>query len=83
MLLLDDGREADAKAAARRLLASLAEPVNVAGRDLMLGASIGIALHAGGPGDSEDLLRHADVAMYAPRRPEAASQRCFARRHGP
>lgn len=65
VLLLDDGREADAKAAARRLLASLAEPVSVAGRDLMLGASIGIALHAGGPGDSEDLLRHADVAMYA------------------
>ena len=65
VLLLDDGREADANAAARRLLACLAEPVNVAGRDLMLGASIGIALHAGGPGDSEDLLRHADVAMYA------------------
>jgi diguanylate cyclase (GGDEF)-like protein/PAS domain S-box-containing protein len=65
VLLLDDGREPDAKAAARRLLASLAEPVNVAGRELMLGASIGIALHAGGAGDSEDLLRHADVAMYA------------------
>jgi diguanylate cyclase (GGDEF)-like protein/PAS domain S-box-containing protein len=64
-LLLDGGHESHAEAVAARLLESLVEPIWVAGRELVVGASIGIALHAGGPGQGEELLRHADVAMYA------------------
>jgi diguanylate cyclase (GGDEF)-like protein/PAS domain S-box-containing protein len=64
-LLLDGAHEAHAEAVAARLLESLTEPIWVAGRELVVGASIGIALHAGGPGQGEELLRHADVAMYA------------------
>jgi diguanylate cyclase (GGDEF)-like protein/PAS domain S-box-containing protein len=64
-VLVDGAHEARAVAVARRLLAALAQPVWIAGRELSLGASIGIALHPGGPGRSEELLRHADVAMYA------------------
>jgi diguanylate cyclase (GGDEF)-like protein/PAS domain S-box-containing protein len=64
-VLVDGGHESDAIAVAGRLLNALAEPVWIAGRELSVGASIGIALHPGGAGRSEELLRHADVAMYA------------------
>jgi diguanylate cyclase (GGDEF)-like protein/PAS domain S-box-containing protein len=64
-LLLDGAHESHAEALAARLLESLTEPIWVAGRELVVGASIGIALHAGGAGQGEELLRHADVAMYA------------------
>jgi diguanylate cyclase (GGDEF)-like protein/PAS domain S-box-containing protein len=64
-VLVDGGHQADAIAVAGRLLSALAEPVWIAGRELSVGASIGIALHPGGAGRSEELLRHADVAMYA------------------
>jgi diguanylate cyclase (GGDEF)-like protein/PAS domain S-box-containing protein len=64
-LLLDGAHESEAVAAAERLLESLSEPIVIAGRELVVGASIGIAMHAGGVGQGEELLRHADVAMYA------------------
>ncbi len=49
---------------ARRLLDGVARPVVIAGRDVSLGASIGIVLNSGS-GQSEELVRDADVAMYA------------------
>jgi diguanylate cyclase (GGDEF)-like protein/PAS domain S-box-containing protein len=64
-VLIDGAHEAQASAVARRLLGALGEPVWIAGRELSVGASIGVALHPGGAALSEDLLRHADVAMYA------------------
>jgi diguanylate cyclase (GGDEF)-like protein/PAS domain S-box-containing protein len=64
-LLIDGAHEQQAVSVAQRLLDVLAEPVWVAERELIVGASIGIALHAGGPGEGEELVRHADVAMYA------------------
>ena len=64
-LVLDGANEAAAVAAAQRLLDRLSEPVHIAGRELALGASIGIVVHPGGPGEREDLVRRADVAMYA------------------
>jgi diguanylate cyclase (GGDEF)-like protein/PAS domain S-box-containing protein len=64
-LLLEGTNESGAVAAAHRLLDCLSEPAQIAGRQLVLGTSIGIALHPGGPGgESEDLIRHADLAMY-------------------
>ena len=64
-LLLDGAHEMHAAGVARRLLDILTEPIWIAGRELVVSASVGIALHAGGPGEGEELLRHADVAMYA------------------
>ena len=64
-VLVDGAHESHAIAVAGRLLNALAEPIWIAGRELSVGASIGIALHPGGPGRSEELVRHADVAMYA------------------
>jgi diguanylate cyclase (GGDEF)-like protein/PAS domain S-box-containing protein len=50
---------------ARRILDRLAVPATVAGREFVISASAGIALHGGGPGDGDELIRHADVAMYS------------------
>jgi diguanylate cyclase (GGDEF)-like protein/PAS domain S-box-containing protein len=64
-LMIEGAKEQSAASTAERLLERLAEPLNVAGREFALGASIGIVLHPGGSGSSEELIRHADVAMYA------------------
>ncbi|MDP9260178.1 MAG: diguanylate cyclase, partial [Actinomycetota bacterium] len=61
----EGAREAHAIVLAKRLLDRLAEPITIGGRELAVGASVGIVIHEGGPGDSEELVRQADVAMYA------------------
>ena len=52
---------ADAATAASRVLESLADPIAIEGREVYVGASVGIAA---GPEDAETLLRDADLAMY-------------------
>jgi diguanylate cyclase (GGDEF)-like protein/PAS domain S-box-containing protein len=52
------------EALAARLLAAVAEPLVLDGRELRLSASIGIATGAA----AEDLLRNADLAMYEAKR---------------
>jgi predicted signal transduction protein with EAL and GGDEF domain len=66
--VLLDGFDAEAAgAAARDLLGVLAEPVEVHGRELLVQASIGLAVP--GPGDDVDtLLSNADIAMYEAKR---------------
>jgi diguanylate cyclase (GGDEF)-like protein/PAS domain S-box-containing protein len=64
-LLLEGTNETQAVAAADRLTRNLSEPIRLAGHELALGASVGIAVHTGGPGMSEELIRQADLAMYA------------------
>jgi diguanylate cyclase (GGDEF)-like protein/PAS domain S-box-containing protein len=64
-LLLDGSKQAQAVNLTRRLLERLSEPVTIGGHELTVGASVGIAVHTGGEGDGEALLRDADVAMYA------------------
>ncbi len=63
-VLLDDADETLAVTVARRALARVGEPAVVAGRELQVAASIGIAVHAG-EGGGDELVRDADVAMYA------------------
>jgi diguanylate cyclase (GGDEF)-like protein/PAS domain S-box-containing protein len=64
-LLVDGAGEPQAAEMAGRLIESLASPMCVAAQELVLGASIGVVVHPGGAGDSDELIRHADVAMYA------------------
>jgi diguanylate cyclase (GGDEF)-like protein len=73
-VLLEEATEAEALVVSRRMLERLSEPIDVAGRELVIGASIGIATQVGGGGDDGQLLRHADVAMYAAK--EAGRGRC-------
>jgi diguanylate cyclase (GGDEF)-like protein len=54
----------DAAALARRLIEVIAEPCQVEGHQLLVGATIGIAIAAQGQLDPEVLLRSADLAMY-------------------
>ncbi|HEX3454940.1 MAG TPA: EAL domain-containing protein [Gaiellaceae bacterium] len=63
-LLLEEADERVGIAVAQRLLEVLSEPIEVAAHQLTLGASIGVVSNTG-PGSSDDLVRHADVAMYA------------------
>jgi diguanylate cyclase (GGDEF)-like protein/PAS domain S-box-containing protein len=63
--LLDRADERHGIAIAERLLHSLTDPIELAGREFILGASIGIVAHPGGMGEADELVRHADVAMYA------------------
>ncbi|MDX6661793.1 MAG: hypothetical protein QOJ55_2615, partial [Solirubrobacteraceae bacterium] len=64
-LIVEQAGEARASSVATRLLERLSDPLHIAHRELALGASVGIVLHTGGIGQSEDLIRHADLAMSA------------------
>ncbi len=49
---------------ARRLLGSLQQPFQLAGQQVTVGGSVGVAFAAPGETSPEDVLRNADVAMY-------------------
>ena len=55
----------EAERAAERVLGALIAPLSVQGRALRVHASIGVALATGGAATAADLLRNADLAMYA------------------
>jgi diguanylate cyclase (GGDEF)-like protein/PAS domain S-box-containing protein len=65
ILLEDTASEGAAVALAGRLLEALTSPFEVRGREVFIGASIGIALHTGASGQPDELIRNADTAMYA------------------
>lgn len=58
----DAGREA--RHLAERILVELARPIRTGERELHISASIGISVHPDGGAGGDDLLRHADIAMY-------------------
>jgi diguanylate cyclase (GGDEF)-like protein/PAS domain S-box-containing protein len=65
VVLLERIREAsDAQAVAERIHHELAAPFDLAGNELFLSASIGIALYNGEYLRPEEVLRDADAAMY-------------------
>ncbi len=57
-------------------LDALALPFSIGGHELRVTASVGIAMWAGASG-VEDLLRNADMAMYAAKAAGKASIRAF------
>ncbi|MFI5937981.1 putative bifunctional diguanylate cyclase/phosphodiesterase [Actinoplanes sp. NPDC051494] len=64
-VLLEDTDEAAAVGLAERLLVAVREPVRLGSREVTCSLSIGIA---GGTRAAEELLRDADLAMYAAKR---------------
>lgn len=54
----------DAEVVADRILAGLAKPFTLRGREVSISASIGITIGPGEHKRAEDLLREADTAMY-------------------
>jgi diguanylate cyclase (GGDEF)-like protein/PAS domain S-box-containing protein len=66
-VLLTNLRPGESGAVAERIIKALSAPVDAAGHNLLVQASIGVADNspAGGDRGADDLLRCADVAMYA------------------
>jgi diguanylate cyclase (GGDEF)-like protein len=59
-----DLEDASVRVVAERVLAALREPFMLAGREVRVYASLGVALAASGTTGADDLLKNADVAMY-------------------
>lgn len=63
-VILESARSAeDADAVATRVLANLSQPMTLRGSDIVIGASIGIAV-SDGTADPADIERDADIALY-------------------
>jgi len=66
LLVLDDlDGTLDVDALSQRLIDVLEEPVEIDGRSLRTSASIGVARCDPHPASADDLLVHADIALYA------------------
>jgi diguanylate cyclase (GGDEF)-like protein len=64
-IVLDETSAEETNALAQRLLDVLREPIDVAGREVFVPASIGIADNRVDALDGDELLCRADIAMYA------------------
>lgn len=64
ILLHNVKSDADAAHVAAKLIDQLSEPFLLAEREVIIGASIGIAMHPGDANTAETLIRNADLAMY-------------------
>ncbi len=63
-VLLFDPAPDQVLAVVRRIQQRIAEPVVVAGQEVVVTASVGVAFSAAGYVDAEEVLRDADIAMY-------------------
>ncbi|HUP31273.1 MAG TPA: EAL domain-containing protein [Usitatibacter sp.] len=64
LLLNDQSREDVIFRSMRRIIATVGEPISVAGRDLKITCSAGISLYPQDGPDVQTLLKYADAAMY-------------------
>ena len=53
-----------AEALAQRIISRLSEATTIAGQQVRIGASVGLAMYPLDGSDSETLLKHADIALY-------------------
>ena len=65
VLLVDLQRAEDAEPVAQKILCALALPLMAHARSLQVSASIGVSVYPGDGATGEQLLQHADVAMYS------------------
>ncbi len=63
-LILDVAQPEDALAIAQRVLELMRQPFSVCGRQVLMTASIGIAVYPEDGANGATLLKHADTAMY-------------------
>ncbi len=54
----------DAEGVAQRIIEAIASPLTVCGQEIVLTASVGIAIYPDDSESDDDLLRNADAAMY-------------------
>jgi diguanylate cyclase (GGDEF)-like protein/PAS domain S-box-containing protein len=78
VLLEDLDSPQDAADVAERIVAALGEPMEVDGKTLVIGASLGISVsEQGAVIDAEALIRNADAAMYIAKRDGRGGYRLF------
>ena len=68
LLLLSQSNPTELAMLAEQVRRSLRAPINIAGQEIVLTASIGIALYDGPDEDPAELLREAEIAMYRAKR---------------
>jgi diguanylate cyclase (GGDEF)-like protein len=68
VLLAEIRKSEDAASVAKRILENLAEPLHLAGHEMLVTLSIGIAVFPQDGEDAETLLKSADMAMYFAKR---------------
>jgi diguanylate cyclase (GGDEF)-like protein/PAS domain S-box-containing protein len=78
VLIADKSSERDGTVVADRIMKALREPFKLEGREIYVGASIGIAATDQDVDDADHLLRNADLAMY---RAKATGASGFERYH--
>ncbi|GII21548.1 putative bifunctional diguanylate cyclase/phosphodiesterase [Planosporangium mesophilum] len=64
VLLHDVDHAGQATAVAERINEALGQPFVIAGKEVFVNASIGVAFNTDGAGCGEELMRNADLAMY-------------------
>jgi diguanylate cyclase (GGDEF)-like protein len=67
----------EARGIAERIIDALAEPLTLAGTEISVGASIGVAFAQTADQDADQLLSNADAAMYTAKREAAGTCRVF------
>jgi diguanylate cyclase (GGDEF)-like protein/PAS domain S-box-containing protein len=65
LLMPEIQSEADAANVARKLISALLPVVNIDGQELQVTTSVGIAVYPAHGSTTEELIKHADVALYA------------------
>ena len=68
LLLLSQSSASELAMLAEQVRRALRAPINIAGQEIVLTASIGIALYDGPDEDPAELLREAEIAMYRAKR---------------
>jgi diguanylate cyclase (GGDEF)-like protein/PAS domain S-box-containing protein len=64
-IIVEETEALEAGESAKRILAALARPFVLGEREIVARASVGIAIQSVDGGDADELLRRADIAMYA------------------
>ncbi|MGH2475800.1 MAG: putative bifunctional diguanylate cyclase/phosphodiesterase, partial [Candidatus Limnocylindrales bacterium] len=64
-IIVEEAEPSDAAQAAERILRTLAPPFSIDESQIVARASVGIAVQSVDSGDADELLRRADIAMYA------------------
>jgi len=83
-VVVTDVREPDeAVRVARRVIRLIEQPFPVAGTEVRISASVGIAVSEPGRADPRSLLRHADLGMYEAKRDGAATVELYDPDRGP
>jgi diguanylate cyclase (GGDEF)-like protein/PAS domain S-box-containing protein len=77
VLMTGVDQTSDVEEVAQKLLLAVQAPVDVEGRPLTVTPSIGIAMYPGDGGSPDDLIRHADTAMYLAKARGRAHYRFF------